>query len=134
MGVVRKKMKFFSCIAYEALLPGTYSQSKAVNKQPLEKVNVTIEHAIGGRFFSSRSNIDGVARMRLFPGRYLMNYIYKQGYSDQWSQDAFMIEKGKTERLEYELMGQPKITGVVRDENRKERMRLEKQFCHYSKG
>jgi len=101
----------------------------AVNKQSLEKVNVTIEHAIGGRSFSSRSNIDGVARMRLFPGRYLMNYIYKQGYSDQWSQDAFMIEKGKTERLEYELMGQPKITGVVRDEKGKPIEGVKLQVC-----
>jgi hypothetical protein len=88
----------------------------AVSKQPVEKASVSLQHETRGRYIGSSSGNDGVARMRLLPGDYQITNIYKQDYSQQRLQDTIMIEDGKTEHLEYDLVGIPKITGVVRDE------------------
>ncbi len=87
-----------------------------VNKQPLEKARVGVRNQASGEYHSGRSDKNGIARLRLMPGEYRMNSIYKEGYSRQRAQDAVTIEEGKTEHIEYELAGQPKITGMVRNE------------------
>ncbi len=87
----------------------------AVNKKPIKKASVVVQHEVGGRFYSL-SDKDGVARIRLMPGEYQISYIYKQGYSRQRPQDAITIDDGKTARIEWQLTSQPKIAGVVRDE------------------
>ncbi len=88
----------------------------AVNKEPVENASVGVNNRISDRYSYSRSDKKGIARMRLMPGDYQLNNVYKQGYSQQRLQDTVTIEDGKTERLEYELVGMPKIMGVVRDE------------------
>jgi protocatechuate 3,4-dioxygenase beta subunit len=87
-----------------------------VDKQPLEKARVGVRNQASGEYHSGRSDKNGIARLRLMPGEYRMNSIYKEGYSRQRAQDAVTIEEGKTEHIEYELAGQPKITGMVRNE------------------
>ena len=91
----------------------------AVSKQPLEKVSVSIRNQASNEYRSGRSNKDGIARIRLVPGEYQISYINKEGYSRQRAQYVVTIEEAKTEHIEYELAGQPKITGVVRDEKGK---------------
>lgn len=93
--------------------------TEAVSKQPVEKASVGVQNPASNQYHSSRSDKDGIARIRLMPGEYQMRRVYKQGYSQQRIQDTVTIEDGKTERLEYELAGIPKITGVVRDERGK---------------
>ncbi|MHC4204202.1 MAG: carboxypeptidase regulatory-like domain-containing protein [Planctomycetota bacterium] len=88
----------------------------AVNKEPVEEVYVNARNQVSNRYQNSRSDINGLARMRLMPGDYQINQVHKQGYSRQRLQDTVTIQDGKTERLEYELAGMPKINGVVRDE------------------
>ena len=91
----------------------------AVNKEPVEKASVGVRNPASSQYHSSRSDKDGIARIRLMPGEYQMSQVYKEGYSRQRIQDAVTIEEGKTERIEYELAGMPKVTGVVRDEKGK---------------
>jgi protocatechuate 3,4-dioxygenase beta subunit len=88
----------------------------AVSKLPVEKASVGLQHETSGRYVSSSSGDDGVARMRLLPGEYQFNMVYKQGYSRQNLRTPVTIEDGKTEHLEYDLVTIPKITGVVLDE------------------
>jgi len=88
----------------------------AVSKQPVENVSAGVRNPASNQYYSSRSDKDGIALIRLIPGEYQMSSVYKQGYSQQRIQDTVTIEEGKTQRLEYELAGMPKITGVVRDE------------------
>jgi hypothetical protein len=91
----------------------------AVSKQAVEKARVSVRNQASNEYHSSRTDKDGIARIRLMPGEYRMNSVYKEGYSRQGSQDTVTIEEAKTEHIEYELAGQPKITGVVRDEKGK---------------
>ena len=101
----------------------------AVNKKPLEEAQVSVNSRAGGRSAYSRSDKEGLAQMRLMPGDYQIAYIYKQGYSRQRLQDTVTIEDDKTERIEYELAGLPKITGVVRDDKEKPIEGVEMEIC-----
>ncbi len=101
----------------------------AVNKEPVEDASVSVNSQVSNRSAHSRSNKDGMARMRLTPGDYQITYIYKQGYSRQRLQDTVTIEDGKTERVEYELFGMPKITGLVSDQESKPIEGVEMEVC-----
>ena len=103
--------------------------TEAVSKQPVEKASVGVRNPASSQYHSSRSDKDGIARIRLMPGEYQMSGVYKQGYSQQNLQDTVTIEDGKTERLEYELAGMPKITGVVRDERGKSLEGVKLRVC-----
>jgi protocatechuate 3,4-dioxygenase beta subunit len=103
--------------------------TEAVSKQPVEKASVGVQNPASNQYHSSRSDKDGIARIRLMPGEYQMSSVYKQGYSQQRIQDTVTIEDGKTERLEYELAGMPKITGVVRDERGKSLEGVKLRVC-----
>ncbi len=91
----------------------------AASKKPVEKANVVILPQGGNRASGTITDENGIARIRLTPGEYQMVQVYKQGYSRDRRQETITIEDGKTEHIEYELTGQPKITGVVRDEKSK---------------
>jgi protocatechuate 3,4-dioxygenase beta subunit len=91
----------------------------AVNKKPVEKVSVGVRNQASSQYYNGRSDTDGIARIRLIPGEYQLSNVYKEGYSRQRIQDTVTIEEDKTERLEYELAGMSKVTGVVRDEKGK---------------
>ena len=101
----------------------------AVNKQPLEEAGISVNSQVSNRSAYSRSDKNGMVRMRLMPGDYRVNYISKLGYSNQRSQDIVTIEDGKTKRLEYELAGMPKITGIVRDEKDSPIEGVELEIC-----
>ena len=88
----------------------------AATRQPVEEASVSIERQASGQYVRGSSGQDGIARLRLLPGAYRISYLSKQGYSQRILQDTVTIEEGKTERLEYDLGGIPKIAGVVRDE------------------
>ncbi len=92
----------------------------ARDQKPLGDVSVNIRNIQSNMTFNIRSVEDGVARIRLVPGRYRIAGIHKQSYTSILnSQDEITIEAGKTKSLEYELAGQPKITGIVRDDEGK---------------
>ena len=89
----------------------------AQDKKPLENAVLNVREPRSNMTFNTRSDENGIARIRLAPGEYRILSISMQGYATyRRSQDMITIEAGKTKRLEYELAGQPKITGVVRDD------------------
>jgi len=87
----------------------------AVKKEPVKEVSVGIQHPVSGLYKSSRSNENGIAMLRLMPGDYQVYSVYKEGYSQQRLQDKITIEEGEIKHLEYELIGMPTLTGIVRD-------------------
>jgi protocatechuate 3,4-dioxygenase beta subunit len=101
----------------------------AVTKEPVENTSVGVNNHTTNQYSHSRSDENGMARMRLMPGDYQLTSLYKQGYSQQRLQDTITIEDGKTESLEYELAGMSKITGVVFDEQGKPIEGVEMEIC-----
>jgi len=89
---------------------------EAESKKPVEKASVSVRDQRNNTWRSARSDKDGIARMRLTPGEYQIGGVYKQGYTSESRQESVTIEDGATNRVEWLLAGQPKITGVVRDE------------------
>lgn len=103
--------------------------TEAVSKQPIEQARVIIRQQADNRAFGAFSDEDGIARIRLVPGEYQMSRVYKQGYSRESRQETITIEEGKTARIECQLTGQPKITGVVRDEKDKPVQGVKLKIC-----
>ncbi|MCH8119238.1 MAG: carboxypeptidase regulatory-like domain-containing protein [Planctomycetes bacterium] len=103
--------------------------TEAVSKQPVEQARVSIRQQASNKYFGALSNEDGIARIRLMPGEYQMSGVYKQGYSRQRQQETITIEDGKTARIECQLVDQPKITGVVRDEKDKPVQGVKLKVC-----
>ena len=89
----------------------------AISGKPLENVSVGAGNAVRNRF--NLSGKDGVARIRLISGEYTLYGAYRKGYTPNNSEDAIVIEEGKTERWEYAIFPESKITGIVRDEKGK---------------
>ncbi len=89
----------------------------AISGKPLENVSVGAGNAVCNRF--NLSGKDGIARIRLIPGEYTLYGAYRKDYSPNNSEDAIVIEEGKTERWEYAIFPESKITGIVRDEKGK---------------
>jgi protocatechuate 3,4-dioxygenase beta subunit/peroxiredoxin len=88
----------------------------AETKKPVDKANVSVRDQRNNTWFSARSDKDGIVRIRLTPGEYQIGGVYKQGYTSDRRQESVTIEDGATKRVEWLLIGQPKITGVVLDE------------------
>jgi hypothetical protein len=89
---------------------------EAESKKPVEKASVSVRDQQSNTWKNARSDKDGIVRIRLTPGEYQIGGVYKQGYTSQSRQESVTIEDGATKRIEWVLTGQPKITGVVRDE------------------
>ncbi|MCX5634287.1 MAG: carboxypeptidase regulatory-like domain-containing protein, partial [Planctomycetota bacterium] len=87
-------------------------------KKPVAGASVSVRGKDSNQGASGVSNSEGIAAVRLAPGEYIVQGAYKQGYSSPpREQQTVTIEDGKTARLEIELKGVPKITGIVRDPN-----------------
>ena len=78
---------------------------------------VSVRKKDGNRGQSGVSNADGIASLKLLPGEYEIQRVYKEGYSFEKTQQALTIEVGKTARVEIKLKAVPRITGIVRDPN-----------------
>ncbi len=85
--------------------------------KPIAGAQVSVRGKDGNRGQSGVSNADGVASLKLLPGEYEIQRVYKEGYSFEKTQQTLTIEVGKTARVEIELKAVPKITGIVRDPN-----------------
>jgi protocatechuate 3,4-dioxygenase beta subunit len=89
----------------------------AVSGRLVENAGVTVLNKPGNQSFYGRSGKDGIIRIRLIPGDYfLWDGVYKQGYSIKEGKEHFTIADGKTERLEYTIFPESRITGTIRDE------------------
>ncbi|UCF17204.1 MAG: carboxypeptidase regulatory-like domain-containing protein, partial [Phycisphaerales bacterium] len=88
----------------------------AATKKPVQQARISIRQQDRDEHFGAVSDEKGIAKMRLIPGEYQLTGIYRDGYTRQSQQETITIQDGQTTRLEQQLTGQPKISGVVRDE------------------
>ena len=93
--------------------------AEAGTNKLLAKASVSIRDEKNNQWLSASSNEDGIARIRLVSGSYQFNRIYVRGYESEEPQETFTLKDGGIKRLKYQLTSQPKINGVVRDENGK---------------
>jgi hypothetical protein len=80
--------------------------TEAATKKPIEHARVSISHAESGRGFPGYSDKDGIARIRLVPGEYLIS-VYRQTYKRPRRREIVTIENGKTASIEWELTSEP---------------------------
>ena len=90
--------------------------TEAVGKEPVAEARVSVRQETRNESFGAVSDKNGVASIRLMPGEYQLGGVYKEGLSRQGPQETVTIEDGKTTRVKIQLKGQPRISGVVRDE------------------
>jgi protocatechuate 3,4-dioxygenase beta subunit len=93
--------------------------AEAGTNKLLAKASVSIRDEKNNQWLSASSNEDGIASIRLVSGSYQFSRIYMRGYKSKEPQETFTLKDGGIKRLKYQLTSQPKINGVVRDENGK---------------
>ncbi|MBN2180504.1 MAG: carboxypeptidase regulatory-like domain-containing protein [Sedimentisphaerales bacterium] len=91
--------------------------TEADSNKPIENARIIIQQPDGSVSTGTTSDVNGIAGIRLNPGQYQIVQVYKEGYSRDRRQEAVTVENGKTARVKFQLGGQPKITGVVRDQS-----------------
>jgi len=103
--------------------------TEAESKRPVEKASVSIQHKGTNEWFNSISGEDGIVRMYVMPGEYQMQATCRQGLMSARHQEAVTIEYGKMVRIEWQLTGQRKVAGVVRDEGNKPMEGVKLRIC-----
>jgi uncharacterized GH25 family protein len=83
--------------------------------KPIEGASVHIRSEQAQQWLSGRTNEDGVARIRVMPGRYLISGVYKQGYASDARQETVTIDENVNQRMERKLKEAPKVRGMVYD-------------------
>jgi protocatechuate 3,4-dioxygenase beta subunit len=84
--------------------------------KPIASASVSLRHTQLEEWMGGTTDPNGLARMRVPPGRYSFSGAYKEGYGRQMSQEEVAVEEGETKRIESVLNTLPKVAGVVRDE------------------
>gem|GEM_PF-377635 len=85
------------------------------NQDPVAGASVSIFQMDNGQRHSENTNAKGVARFRVPPGQYVVQYVVKEGYQRSSQQESATVEFDKPARVELQLRSTPKVTGVVRD-------------------
>ncbi|MBN2180502.1 MAG: carboxypeptidase regulatory-like domain-containing protein, partial [Sedimentisphaerales bacterium] len=92
------------------------------NNQPVENARVTVRKQTGNMSFGADSGKDGIARLRLMPGEYQLASVYLRGSMSArrsrspMTMEPIIIEDGMTKRITHQVTGQPKVSGIVRDD------------------
>jgi protocatechuate 3,4-dioxygenase beta subunit len=88
------------------------------NGKPVANASVSARHTLRDRYVSGASDENGLARLRVAAGPYVVPRPYREGYSRPLRPDEeqVSIAEGETKRIEYVLSPMPKLAGVVRDE------------------
>ncbi len=87
----------------------------AAGDKPLEKASVGLRAQGSSRRLSGVSDAEGVARIRLLPGTYQLQGVYKEGYVYDGRPADITIMEGATRRMAATMKKTPNICGVVRD-------------------
>jgi protocatechuate 3,4-dioxygenase beta subunit len=85
--------------------------------KPVRNVRVGIRNTGGGPSRSGVTDENGLAHIRVPPGRYELGGLYLPGYARSDRREAFTVEEGQTKRFEYALGSLPSVSGVVYDES-----------------
>jgi protocatechuate 3,4-dioxygenase beta subunit len=108
--------------------------AEAATKKPVQEARVSVQNQSRNEHFGAVSDSNGTARLRLIPGEYQISGVYRDGFARQNRQESVTIEDGKTTRLELEITAQPRISGVVRDEQGKPVLGAKLQVCPMGTG
>ena len=93
---------------------------RPVNGATANLFRVQDAQSLGGRSLNGRTDENGLARIRVAPGRYVFAGAFKEGFARRTgvlnASDAIAVEEGETKRIEHVLASGPKVAGIVRDE------------------
>jgi len=93
---------------------GEIALSETVSNKPVAQASVSILELTGlSNAINVTSDAEGVARIRLLPGRYEIQSILCEGYTYEGQRQAVTIDEGRTRRVALVLT--PNVRGVVRD-------------------
>jgi protocatechuate 3,4-dioxygenase beta subunit len=84
--------------------------------KPVEKVGAYLGRVGQEQGFGDRTNENGLARIRVIPGSYRVQQIFRPGYVPPETTDQVTVAEGETKRIECIVSPTPKITGIVRDQ------------------
>jgi len=87
--------------------------------KPVENAFVSVAEGQSGKQHFLRTGTDGVARLRVVPGRYRLAWVRAEGHktvSRSPDDPGFAIALGKTHRVDVALAPIGRIRGTVRDE------------------
>ncbi len=84
------------------------------DSKPVDKASVNLRGSDGTQRFYSVTDANGLARIRVAPGQYVIS-AGKQGYTFSSGQKVAAVAEGQTVQQEIQLQGQPKVTGAVTD-------------------
>lgn len=87
--------------------------------KPVERASVNIRGVQDRQTFNGRTDENGLARVRVTPGEYLLSGVYGQGSGPQRAirqPEQITVAEGETKRIEHVLSSAPKLAGIVRDE------------------
>jgi len=86
--------------------------------KPAAGANVHVYSPQTEQRFHGATDENGLARLRVTPGQYVLTGVYSEGHARQGmtQQQSVAVADGQTRRLEHVLTAAPKVTGIVRDE------------------
>jgi hypothetical protein len=84
--------------------------------KPVADALASLRHVAREKSTGGSTDPNGLARLRVLPGRYSFLGASKNGYSRRMSQEEVTVEEGETKRIESTLNPLPKVAGVVRDQ------------------
>jgi len=84
--------------------------------KPVVGALASLRHVAPEKSTGGRTDPNGLARLRVLPGRYSFLGASKNGYSRRMSPEEVTVKEGETKRIESTLNSLPKVAGVVRDQ------------------
>ncbi|MEN6384259.1 MAG: carboxypeptidase regulatory-like domain-containing protein, partial [Phycisphaerales bacterium] len=86
-----------------------------IEKKNIAGVNVYVREKGSRQGQRGTTDSNGIATIRLLSGEYELQTAHKEGYSTSRDRQLVTVQDGKTTRMEIELKGSPKISGIVTD-------------------
>ncbi len=87
--------------------------------RPLATASVQVSNAARSTWASGATDANGLARIRLTAGQYLIDNIRSSDYSMLRPNEQISLEDGKTVSYQYTMSRQPKVRGTVLDPDRR---------------
>ena len=88
----------------------------AEDGKPIPQASVVVSRARRGSYLNSNTEADGIARIRLMPGDYRVQWVSASRYDTSRFGGSITVVAGETARLEVKLEKSPRIRGIVRDQ------------------
>jgi len=94
---------------------GEVAVADAEDGNPVRGAHVAIRETGTGWHIGEDTNADGLARLRLAPGTYRVEWVWAHEHYSSRSPGSLKIDEGETSRLEVRLKPVPRFSGTVVD-------------------